>query len=242
MKSIFSLMIKILSLLILITLIQSCSLKNKFLECYINQYFQEKYTTFLVLLKHQPIEELNHQELTDGINALQAALEFHFDDNIDKIDIESLLSRVFFARAKRYYLDGKYECALADLTQCSRSEDKAKAIPFRDQIIQENNKKIELGFPLNDGVLYSTEMQFSWDVVRCSDFYHIEVIDEYGNPFISRTLDYQDHNFLQIKQGLKYDVWYFWKVRAHFPNNTWTDWSERWKFIIRNPGTEKNKK
>lgn len=92
MKSIFSLMIKILSLLILITLIQSCSLKNKFLECYINQYFQEKYTTFLVLLKHQPIEELNHQELTDGINALQAALEFHFDDNIDKIDIESLLT------------------------------------------------------------------------------------------------------------------------------------------------------
>ena len=87
----------------------------------------------------------------------------------------------------------------------------------------------ELVGPPANGKLTLTDFFFTWYAVEGADSYEIEVQDRNWKIIISTTTKEDKY---QTSNELNMNELYYWRVRAHFPDKSWGEWSEKRWFNI----------
>lgn len=83
--------------------------------------------------------------------------------------------------------------------------------------------------PIDKARLDTYTFFFIWEVVSKADSYQIQIEDNGGKLTVSRTV--KNTQYRTVDELTK-DSTYFWRVRAHFPNNTFGNWSEKRSFTV----------
>lgn len=83
--------------------------------------------------------------------------------------------------------------------------------------------------PIDKAQLDTYTFFFIWEAVPKADSYQIQIEDNSGKLTVSRTVKNTQYRTVD---ELKKDSTYFWRVRAHFTNNTYGNWSEKRSFNV----------
>ncbi len=193
------------------------------LQLILDYAIKEQMDARFLVFKEQGLKAVNEDRLSEGIKALEEALKITAD-----LEISRVLDEAYYERGEYFYSIGKKEEALADIVKCSAENPKARA--FLGKFYYLGN--LFLASPQNQAKLESKEVSFAWNTVPEAIAYEIQVEDQ---NWTTVYLQLNTGSSLTLAQGLEFDNVYYWRVRAHFPNNIIGDWSKKYWFSIRKP-------
>ena len=199
---------------------------DKELQLILDYAIKEQQTAKFQAFKEQGLKAVKEDRLSEGIKALEEALVINAD-----LEISRVLDEAYYERGEYLYSIGKKDEAIADFVKCSAENPKARA--FLRKFYYLGN--IFLASPQNQAKLESKEVSFAWNTVPSAVAYEIQVEDKNWKTVY---LQLNTGTSLTLTQGLEFNNVYYWRVRAHFPNNIIGDWSKKYWFSIRQPDTK----
>jgi len=178
-----------------------------------------------IAFKNSGIQAMQQNRLTLAINFFMKALAIKPDEEIDRY-----LQECYFERGEYYYSLGKIDEALRDLAKSNLKQ----SIQLQQKILGDTT--VVLDSPLNQSIQRLEIITFKWTQMNLADFYMIRMEDSKSKVIVSQNV-IKNEWICTVK--LKMDETYYWSVRAHLPNGTWSEWSEKWQFILRSAQFER---
>jgi len=92
--------------------------------------------------------------------------------------------------------------------------------------------------PIDSSNLDENSVHFKWTYLDGADNYELQVDDDnsFSSPDISETgILPNEYVNKTLSSGQ-----YYWRVRGHFPDSTYSDWSETWSFNYSKPPLDEN--
>jgi tetratricopeptide (TPR) repeat protein len=179
-------------------------------------------------LKESGLEFMKSDQLTKAIDNFTKALIIKSDKELEK-----LLEECYFERGEYYVSIGNTEEALNDLKKCNTHNLMAtNLINSIDTVVAPI-----IEHPANQKKLYNTDLVLSWNKKINAISYEIQIENQNWDTIVLQKLP---NPSLRITDKFTFGQIYYWRIRAVYSENSFSDWSEKIWFSV-NPPRKKSK-